>query len=93
MSNAFRNITRPQYERVNVSLPASTLRLLKSAAAKRNRSGFIDQAVRFYMGEISRSDLEKRLRLGATARASRDFALTEDWFVLENETWQKKRNK
>lgn len=93
MTNAIKNLPRSRRERVNISLPVGTLHLLKRAAARRDRSGFVDRAVRFYAGEISRFDLEKRLRFGAEARASRDLALTEDWFVLEDEIWQKKRNK
>jgi CopG family transcriptional regulator/antitoxin EndoAI len=74
-------------QRINVSLPEETLRLLDRVAGKGDRSRFIDQAVRYYIDEKGRSDLKKRLKEGAIRRAERDLSLTEEWFPLEEEVW------
>lgn len=68
-------------------MPSDTLQLLNRLAGKGERSGFLDQAVRFYVRQRSSDNLEKRLRQGAIARAGRDLDLAQDWFSLEEETW------
>ncbi len=72
-----------------MTLPQDTLRLLDRVAQKGDRSGFVDQAVRFYVKEIGRVNLKKQLRLGAIAHAARDLSIAEEWFPLEEEVWQK----
>jgi CopG family transcriptional regulator/antitoxin EndoAI len=74
-------------QRINVSLPEETLRLLDRVAGKGDRSRFIDEAVRYYIDEKGRHELKKRLKEGAIRRASRDLHLTEEWFPLEEEVW------
>ena len=78
-------------QRINVSLPEETLRLLDSVADKGDRSRFIDQAVRYYIDEKGRRELKKRLKEGAIRRAARDLQLTEEWFPLEEEVWNEGR--
>jgi CopG family transcriptional regulator/antitoxin EndoAI len=80
-----RSTTKGNLQRVNVTLPFSTLRLLNRVAKKGARSQFIDQAVRFYIREASRSRLQKELRAGAIARAARDQQLADEWFPIESE--------
>ncbi len=72
-----------QYERVNVTLPPQTLRLIDRVAKKGNRSRLIDEAVRFYVQEKGRVNLRNELRLGAIARKERDQSLAEEWFRLD----------
>lgn len=79
------NLTTKTYKRVNVILPQKTLRLLNRLIEKGGRSRFIDEAVRFYIEEVGRTNLKKQLRKGAIERAERDLCLSEEWFVLENE--------
>ena len=74
-------------QRVNVTLPSATLRLLDRVAAPGNRSRFIGEAVRFYIRQKGQSNLRQQLRQGAIARAERDLRLAEEWFPLENEIW------
>jgi CopG family transcriptional regulator / antitoxin EndoAI len=74
-------------QRINVSLPEETLRLLDRVAGKGDRSRLIDQAVRYYIDQKGRSELKKRLKEGAIRRAARDLQLTEEWFPLEEESW------
>jgi len=61
------------------------------ATRKGNRSRFIDEAVRYYIQEKSHAYVKKQLKKGALARANRDLLLAKEWFVLENEAWQKNK--
>jgi CopG family transcriptional regulator / antitoxin EndoAI len=76
-------------QRINISLPEETLRLLDSVADKGDRSRFIDQAVRYYIDDKGRSELKRRLKEGAIRRAARDRSFAEEWFPLEEEAWNK----
>ena len=73
------------HKRINITLPADTVRLLDRVAEKGNRSGLLDRAVRFYVKEMGKANLRKQLRLGAEARAVRDLAIAEEWFPIESE--------
>lgn len=70
------------YERVNVTLPRDTLRLIDRVSHKKNRSGFVDRAVRFYVAKTGSANLKKELRAGAQARSVRDSAIAEEWFPI-----------
>ena len=74
-------------QRINVSLPEETLRLLDRVAGKGDRSRLIDEAVRYYIDEKGRRELRKRLKEGAIRRTPRDLQLREAWFPLEEEVW------
>jgi len=78
-------------QRINVSLPEETLRLLDRVTGKGDRSRFIDEAVRYYIDEKGRSEIKKRLKEGAIRRAARDLQLTEEWFPLDEEAWNEGR--
>jgi len=69
-------------QRINISLPASTVQLLDHVAPKRDRSRLIDHAVRFFVETKGRSQLKKMLRAGAFERAERDRTLAAEWFRL-----------
>ncbi len=77
------------YERVNISLPRDTLELLDRVTAKGSRSRFIDHAIRERIASIGRAKLRKRLAQGYAARVARDRSVVEDWFVVEEEAWQR----
>lgn len=77
--------------RVNMTLPAETVRLIERAARKGNRSRFVDHAVRHYVETVGKATLKKLLREGATRRSGRDARLAEEWFTLEEPAWPKKR--
>ncbi len=77
--------------RVNMTLPAETVRLIDRVARKGNRSRFVDQAVRHYVEAVGKATLRKLLREGATRRSGRDARLAEEWLVLEEPAWPKKR--
>lgn len=75
------------HRRINITLSEDTLARLERVAHKGDRSRFIDQAVRYYLDEQGRDALAQRLQEGAIRRAARDLQLTEEWFPLEEETW------
>lgn len=79
------------YKRVNVTLPPRTIRLIARITEKGDRSRFIDEAVRFYIRKIGETSLRKQIKEGAIKRADRDLLLSEEWFSLESEAWQKSR--
>ena len=81
------------HKRVNITLPDDTLRLLDRLTGKGERSGFLDQAVRFYVGQKGSDNLKKQLRQGAIARAARDLDLAGEWFPIEDEAWPEKSDK
>ena len=69
-------------QRLNITLPEQTVRLLDSAAPKGQRSRLIDEAVKRFVRERGRVSLRKQLERGAKARAQRDLDVTEEWFTL-----------
>ena len=75
------------HRRINITLSEETLALLDRVVSKGDRSRLIDEAVRYYIDEKGRSELKKRLQEGAIRRAARDLQLTEEWFPLEEESW------
>ena len=75
--------TTSTHERVNITLPKDTLRLIDRVTRKTNRSGFVDRAVLFYVEKTGNAHLKKMLRAGATARSVRDRTIAEEWFPVE----------
>jgi CopG family transcriptional regulator/antitoxin EndoAI len=75
------------HQRINITLPEETIDLIDRVTNKQNRSGFIDQAVRYYVDAIGSANLRKRLKEGAIRRAERDLRLAEEWFSLDEEAW------
>jgi CopG family transcriptional regulator/antitoxin EndoAI len=78
------------HKRIDITLPQETIKLLERISKKGDRSGLVDQAIRFYAKEMNRAKLRKELNEGATARYQRDLDLANDWFFLENEVWPEK---
>jgi len=80
-------------KRVNVSLPSETLSKIDRIAERGDRSRFIDRAVNFYVREIGKQSLRDALKERAQKHATRDRALAEEWFFLEEEAWQRNGQK
>ena len=77
------------YKRLNITLPESTVALLETVADKGGRSVFIDVAIKSYIKQIKRENLRESLKAGAIARSQRDLSVSEEWFDVEEELWQK----
>lgn len=75
--------TETTYARVNITLPKETVRLIDRVTRKSNRSGFVNEAVRFYVANAGRTNLAKQLRAGAKRHAARDLSIAEEWFPLD----------
>jgi CopG family transcriptional regulator/antitoxin EndoAI len=80
------------HQRVNITLPEDTLRLIDRVATKGDRSRFIDIAVKHYVDAIGRANLRKQLKEGAVRHASRDLSLAQEWFPLEEEACRRKQS-
>lgn len=77
------------HQRVNITLPEETLRLIDRAVKKRNRSRFIDRAVRHYVQAMGRKQLRQQLEEETTKWAEHDLRLAAEWFLLDEEAWQR----
>ena len=79
------------YQRINITLPEETVRLLDRVAAKGERSRLIAKAITHYVGATGRAHLRKRLREGAIRRAERDLRFAREWFSLDEEAWRRSK--
>ena len=76
-------------QRINITLPENTVKLLDHVAPRGDRSRFIDRAVRRYVKDISKANLRKSLAEGAKRNAALDLEIAAEWFPLDEEAWQK----
>lgn len=81
------------HQRINITLPEETLRLMDRTLVDGNRSQFIDQAIKHFIQGRVRKRLRAELKAGAIARKAHDLAMMEEWFLLDEETWQPKDKK
>jgi len=79
------------HRRINITLPEETVRLIDRVAPKGNRSHLIAEAIKYYVEGTGRAQLRKRLRDGARRRAERDLRLTQEWFFIDEEAWERRR--
>jgi CopG family transcriptional regulator / antitoxin EndoAI len=75
------------HQRLNISLPDTTVRLLDRVAPKGDRSKFIDQAVRSEISRATKAKLRHQLAEGYRSRAEEDRQLTAEWDQLSAEVW------
>jgi CopG family transcriptional regulator / antitoxin EndoAI len=75
------------HQRLNITLPEHTIRLLDRVAKRGNRSRLIATAIDRYVEEVGRTALKRQLKEGALRRAGRDRELVEAWFHLDEEAW------
>lgn len=80
-------------KRINIILPDKTLAVLDRVAPKGDRSRFVSNAVLHYVEVRGKQSLRKQLAAGYTANAEESLKIAAEWFPLENETWQKSRNR
>lgn len=76
------------HQRLNITLPAETVKLIARSRKRGDRSRFIDHAVKFFVKEQRRAELRALLKEGAVKRAKRDRGIAEDWFPIEEQSWQ-----
>ena len=78
-------------KRINIVLPVEIIKALDRAAPKGNRSRLISAAVLQFVECNAKNNLAKRLKEGALAHAQRDLEITQEWFSLDEEVWQRTR--
>lgn len=71
------------HQRLNITLPEETIKLIDKVTQKGDRSRFINEAVQYYIAQKALADLREQLKEGAISRAERDLQLAEEWFDLE----------
>jgi metal-responsive CopG/Arc/MetJ family transcriptional regulator len=76
--------------RLNLTLPAETLRLIDRAADGGSRSRLVDAAVRHYVATVGRKRLRQRLKAGALHRAARSLKVVAEWYPLDEEAWRQR---
>ena len=72
------------HQRINITLPEETIKLIDKVTEKGNRSQFIDEAVKHYIENVGKNNLREKLKQGALKRAKRDKELAEEWNLLED---------
>jgi CopG family transcriptional regulator/antitoxin EndoAI len=75
------------HQRLNISIPETTLRLLDRVVPKGDRSKFIERAVRSELARATKTRLRRGLIEGYRQRAEEDRALTAEWDQLSAEVW------
>lgn len=80
------------YERINITLPEETIALLDRVAPKGGRSRLVDIAVRQYISEKSKRNVEKLMKEGALKWANKNREIAEEWFHVDEEAWQKSKH-
>jgi len=76
------------HRRINITLPADTVRVLNRVAPKGDRSRFIDEAVRAQAKRAAKIRLRKALKEGYLRENETNRQLAEEWFLLDQESWQ-----
>ena len=76
------------HQRINITLPADTVRLLDRVAPKGDRSRFIDEAVREQAKRAAKAKLRGELKEGYLRENETNRQLAEEWFLLDEEAWE-----
>jgi metal-responsive CopG/Arc/MetJ family transcriptional regulator len=79
------------HQRINVTLPKETIKLMDRVSKKGDRSRLINEAVRHFIETVGLTNLRKRLKEGASARAERDLEIAEEWFSADSDTEEERR--
>ena len=85
--------TARSYERINITLPRSTLGLLDRVTSKGNRSRFINEAIHKFAKGRSRSELRKLLEEDGRVNRDRDLDGLEEWSAVDAEAWRGPRRR
>lgn len=80
-------------ERILLTIPQETMKKVRRLVPKRKYSKFISEAVNYYLKEKEKKQLRERLKEGYKIRAKSDLKLAEDFFIAEQEVWDKLEDK
>lgn len=76
-------------KRLNITLNPDTWDRFKIAVPRMERSKFIDYALRVYLTHLKKENLRKKLKEEALSNASEDLKITNEWFHLDKDVWDK----
>ena len=82
-------VSEKMHQRVTITLPQQTVRLLNRAAQKGDRSRFIDEAIRRHIAQSNRAKLKSELEEESRLWADRDLHIADEWFPIDEETCPK----
>jgi hypothetical protein len=85
--------TARSYERLNITLPRSTVGLLDRVTSKGTRSRFIDEAIQRLAKGRSRKELRKLLEEDGRVNRDRDLAVHAEWAAVDAEAWRGSRRR
>lgn len=72
------------HSRINITLPKSTLNLLRKATIKRHRSEVVDLAVRHYIHSLGKKFIRQGLVLAGRERSSRDLEIVKEFALMKD---------
>ena len=75
-------------KRINVVMPATTVRAIDRMVRPGQRSDFITRAVEHYVATQSAEAIQKRLEMTAVRDRDLDQQVAEDWFEVDQQSWQ-----
>ena len=70
-------------ERINITLPKDTLKLLDSVALKGNRSRLVHTAIRYYIRQKNKKTVKAHLQDAGEQHYLRDLEMDCDWFLVD----------
>lgn len=80
-------------ERILLTIPQETMKKVRRLVPKRKYSKLISEAVDCYLKEREKKQLREKLKEGYKIRAKSDLKLAEDFFLAEQEVWDKLEDK
>ncbi len=76
-------------KRINIVLPAETIRRIDGMVVPGGRSKFIDEAVRYFIENGSREALRKRLEFTAIRDRDLGLEIMAEWAAVDEEAWRR----
>ena len=76
-------------KRINIVLPAATIRTIDRLAKPGMRSKFINSAVQHYVAHRSTEAVRAQLQRAAVRDRDLDREIAKDWFAVDQEAWQR----
>jgi len=75
-------------QRINISLPEETIKLIDRVTKRGSRSRLIDAAVRHYVSAVGRARLQSQLAEGYRKLSKSSLEISADWFSVDEDTWR-----
>lgn len=77
------------FKRLNITVNADTWDRVKDIVPNRERSKFVDQALRVYLANLKQQMLRNQLKKEALESANEGVRVAKEWFNLDREIWKK----